>query len=121
MINLTADKVRIFRKDKATHNGGTFATYSFSVSSKDKDGNWVSGWFDAVFPKGTELNDKTDIKITNAFPVVSPYNGKAYVKWYIKEFEILSEGQPTPVADADGFINVPEGVNEDLPFARPTR
>lgn len=120
MITLTADKVRIFRKDKTTHNGSTFATYSFSVSSKDKDGNWVSGWFDAVFPKGTELNDKTDIKINNAFPIVSPYNGKAYVKWYIKEFEKLSEGQPAPATDIDGFVNVSDDMG-DLPFAMTTR
>ena len=120
MITLIADKVRIFRKDKTTNNGSTFATYSFSVSSKDKDGNWVSSWFDAVFPKGTELNDKTDIKINNAFPIVSPYNGKTYVKWYIKEFEILSEGQPAPVKDIDGFVNVSDDMG-DLPFAMTTR
>lgn len=26
---------------------------------------------------------------------------------------------PTPATDADGFMNVPEGIDEDLPFNRP--
>lgn len=29
------------------------------------------------------------------------------------------EGQPKPETDADGFMNVPEGIDEDLPFATP--
>jgi single-strand DNA-binding protein len=29
------------------------------------------------------------------------------------------EEQPKPQTDADGFINVPEGIYEDLPFATP--
>ena len=29
------------------------------------------------------------------------------------------EEQPKPEIDADGFMNVPEGIDEDLPFATP--
>lgn len=32
-----------------------------------------------------------------------------------------SEAQPAPVTDADGFSSIPEGIDEELPFANPNR
>jgi len=123
-MKLTEDKkVRIFRKDRDTKNGGTFATYSMGVSSKNQDGSYIKGYIDCCFKKGVEVANKTDIKITNAFPVVRDYQGKGYVSWMITEFEVVSEGQ-TSIANSDpdmGFINVPEGDDEDLPFAQVSR
>lgn len=127
---LTADKVKVFRKDKEW-SGGTFATYSIGVSSKDKDGNYINGYLDVQFRKGVELGNKAEIKIKNAFPVVRESNGKKYVSWFINEFDELSQGEaPTPmevevedlpVANMNmGFVNVPDG-DSDLPFAKPSR
>lgn len=31
----------------------------------------------------------------------------------------IEEEQPKPKTDVDGFMNVPEGIDEDLPFATP--
>lgn len=115
---ITDDRnIKVYRQDKTSSNGNTYARYSLMVSSKDGD-EWVNGFIDVVFPKGVDLENKTEIKIKEAFPMVSTYNGKTYIKWYIKEFEVVGAAQ-APQTDADGFMNVPE--DEDLPFARTTR
>lgn len=122
-MKLTEDKkVRIFRKDREGKNG-TFATYSMGVSSKNQDGTYIKGYIDCSFKKGVDIPNATDITITNAFPVVREYNGKTYVSWMITEYEIVGEGQ-APVNNTDpdmGFVNIPENIDADLPFALPTR
>lgn len=124
-MKLTEDKkVRIFRKDRATRDGGTFATYCMGVSSKKQDGSYVNGFIDCSFKNGVEVNNKTDITIQNAFPTVRESNGRTFVSWMITEFEVVGEGQAPVNANQDpdmGFINVPEGLDNDLPFAAPSR
>ena len=116
---LTDDKsVIIFRKDKQTSNGGKFSTYCMGISSKDKDGNWVNGFLDVVFKKGVEVNNKAKINIKNAFPTVSKYNDKTYIKWMILEFDVVDNGevpQPAPTP-SDNWMNIPDGIDEKLPF-----
>ena len=109
--------VKVFRKDKE-YAGGTFATYSVGVSSKDKDGNWVNGYLDVQFKKGVELGNKAEIKVINSFPTVREYNGKKYVSWFILDFEEVSQGEAPSSADM-GFANIP--FDEQLPFAQPSR
>lgn len=85
--------VMIFRNDKE-YNGKKFATYSMSVSSKDKDGNWVGGFLECSFKNGVEIENKTKILIHNAFPVVNKgKDDRSYIKWMITDFEI--EGMQT--------------------------
>lgn len=115
-MNLTGDKVRIYRKDRETKNGGTFATYSYGVNSKDKDGNWIKGFRDCMFKKGVEVAHRADIKVNNAFEIASEYNGKTYVKVMITDFEVVNEGEQAPAVDSEGFMNIPEGLDEELPF-----
>ena len=115
-MNLTSDKVRIFRKDRQTKDGSTFATYSYGVNSKDKDGKWINGFRDCVFKKGVEVAHKTDIKVNNAFEIASEYNGKVYTKVMITDFDVINEGEPQPKVDAEGFMEIPDGIDEELPF-----
>lgn len=116
----TDDKgVKVFRKDREGKNG-PWATYSVGVSSKDMNGNWINGYVDVQFKKGVEVNNKATIVINNAFPVVNESNGRTFVKYMITDFTVLEEGQPQPVANNDGFVNIPEGA-DDLPFAMPSR
>lgn len=115
-MNLTSDKVRIFRKDRQTKDGSTFATYSYGVNSKDKDGKWINGFRDCVFKKGVELAHKTDIKVNNAFEIASEYNGKVYTKVMITDFDVINEGEPQPKVDADGFLQIDDSMGEELPF-----
>lgn len=122
-LKLTTDDkpVTIFRKDR-TWSGGTFATYSAGVSSKDRDDNWVNGYVDVCFKKDVEVCNKAKITINNAFPVVRKSNDKVYLSWMITDFDVVEEGQPAPANDLanQGFMNIPEGA-EELPFAKPSR
>ena len=101
--------VMIFRNDKE-YNGKPFVTYSISVSSKDKDGNWVSGYLDCIFKKGVSVENKTKIFIKNAFPTVSQGKDRTFVKWMITDFEI--EGQTS-----DDFMNIPDSIEEEIPWS----
>lgn len=118
----TDDKgVMIFRQDKTSQSGTPYTQYSMGVSSKDTNGEWVNGFVECGFKKGVEVPNKSKISINNAFYTVNEYNSKKYYKVMITDFNILESGQAAPVAPADGFVNVPDGIDEDLPFAMPTR
>ena len=118
-LTLTSDErgVKVYRKDKTSKNGNAYTTYSIMTSTKDGD-EWINGFLDVVFKKGTEITNKTVIKIEEAFPLVSQYEGKTYIKWFIKEYKVLAAGE-APAAPVDEFVNVPENIQEELPFARP--
>lgn len=97
-LTVTADKVKVYRNDSRN-----FPTYSIGVSSKNKDGEWVMGFIECKFKKGVELQNKTEIKINNAFYVVEEYKEKKYVKLMITDFNTTD----------DSFMEVPDG---DTPF-----
>jgi len=118
-LKLTSDDkgVKIFRKDRDTKNGGKFATYSMSISSKTMDGEWVNGYADCLFKKGVEVYNKAVIKINNAFPTVNEYNGNRYVKWFILDFEVIGQGEaPAEVPNDDSFMVIPDSELVELPF-----
>lgn len=115
---LTDEKgVKVYRKDRETRNGGTFATYSLGVASKDMNGNWVNGFIDCAFKKDVEVNHKAVIKISKAFPTVSEYNDRKYVKWMILEFEVLEEGEkPVAPPNPEEFMQIPDSIGNEIPF-----
>lgn len=112
LIITTDDRgTKIYRKDKQTRSGGTFATYSTSISSKKQDGSWVTTYKDCLFKKGVELNNKAVIKIKNAFPIVDEYNDKKYDKIFVMDFEVIDQGEAP--ADPNAFVSLDAG-NEDF-------
>ena len=121
--------VKIIRKDKVSAAGNSYTQYSAMVASKDKDGNWHNGFIDVSFKHGVSVDNKAQIAIKNAFPVVSEYNGKTSVKWMITDFDVIVQGEggsaPTNASngngmatDADGFLQINADIDlEELPFA----
>ena len=121
--------VKIIRKDKVSAAGNAYTQYSAMVASKDKNGNWHNGFIDVSFKHGVSVDNKAQIAIKNAFPVVSEYNGKTSVKWMITEFDVIVQGEgsaaPTNASngngmstDADGFLQINADIDlEELPFA----
>ena len=121
--------VKIIRKDKVSAAGNAYTQYSAMVASKDKDGNWHNGFIDVSFKHGVSVDNKAQIAIKNAFPVVSEYNGKTSVKWMITDFDVIVQGEgiadPTNASngngiatDADGFLQINADIDlEELPFA----
>ena len=121
--------VKIIRKDKVSAAGNAYTQYSAMVASKDKEGNWHNGFIDVAFKSGVSVDNKAQIAIKNAFPVVSEYNGKTSVKWMITDFDVIVPGEcsaaPTNASngngmatDADGFLQINADIDlEELPFA----
>ena len=121
-MKLTEDKgVRVYKKEKQW-SGGTFYTYSLSVASKDKDGNWLNAYIDCQFKKSDEdkITNKCKIKISNAFPVISNYQNKNYVKWMILDFEVVEQGEtatdPNAMVNLDSFMEIDDSIGDEVPF-----
>lgn len=116
LVVTTDDKgVKVFANEKEGANG-KFTSYSVGVNSKDQSGNWISGYVSCRFKKGVSVANKTKIKINRSFFVASKGGaGKSYTHLMITDFDVLEEGE-TAAQDADEFMKIPEGVDEDVPF-----
>lgn len=122
-LTLTGEKVKIIRQDRE-YNGNTMTSYSMMVSSKDSNDEWHNAFVPCRFKKGVSLENKTLINIKNAFPTVNSYKDKsgterAEVKWMITEYELDGASAPANAnvnLDADGFMVIPDGIDEELPF-----
>lgn len=109
--------IKIFVKEKS-YTGGTFKVYSTSISQKDTNGNWKSAWFDVRFPRSadvSEVTNKCEININNAFFGVSEYNGKTSPYIMVMDFSVAKQGE-LPKATSDDFMNLPEGMADEMPF-----
>lgn len=107
--------VTVIRQDKTSSAGNAYTQYSLMVSSKNTDNTWVSGFIEAQFKKGVDIANKTKININNAFYTVSEYNGKKYTKIFVLEYDVAEAGEQKP--SGDGFMNIPDGIENELPFA----
>lgn len=114
--------VTVYVNERQTQNG-SFKTYSIGVSSKDKDGNWVNGFLPCNFRKGTDIANKSKITISNSFPTVRKYTDKTgtertEIGIFVLDYEVVEGGNhPAPAPNGDGFMNIPDGIDAELPFA----
>lgn len=108
---ITDDKgVKVFRKEKE-YEGKKFYVYSVCDSTKDTDGNYINKYRDIRFRKGIEVADKAEIIIKDSFPILrKDKNGNVYETWMIMDFEFKNK------PNDDGFMDIPDGVQEELPF-----
>lgn len=74
----------IFRQDK---DGKRF--YSIGLSRKDQNGNFINGYMTVVFKKDVELENKTKIKIKEAWLGFNVKDKKTYPHIFINDFEIV--------------------------------
>lgn len=120
------------------------ARYSLAVDRRGikKDAENTADFINVVaFGKSGEFAEKylhkgTKVLVTGRIQTGS-YTNKDGVKVYttdvVAEDQEFAESKsaggsnneqattqaPAPAADADGFMNIPEGIDDDLPFARP--
>lgn len=100
-------------------SGGTFKKYSVGINKKDRTtGEWLTVYQAVKFGKGVEVNNKALIRIKDSFPnMYKGKDGKVYLEWFIKDFEVLENGDAPADAPAnDSFMNVPVGEDSELPF-----
>jgi len=134
MGRLTHDaEVRYTQGDNST----AIARYSLAVDRRGKaqDGETNADFINIVaFGKAGEFAEKylhkgMKVLVTGRIQTGS-YTNKDGVKVYTTD--VIAEDQefcepkntqerPHPATENDGFVNIPEGIDEDLPFAQPTR
>lgn len=122
-MEITSNKEEmVFRKD---YNGKP--SYSLGLSKKDREGKFINGYIKANFKKGIELNNKTKIKIKNAWLDFYKDNEKTMPTIFINEFDIVQEGdkqqEQNPFEEYGNSIksdfDLGEQIqitSEDLPF-----
>ena len=107
--------VKIFANEKKGPNG-SFTSYCVGINTKNISGDgWTSGYINCRFKKGIEVPNKTKIKINSAFFMATKSGGRTYTNLMITDFDVLEPGD-SAAGDADSFMKIPEGVDEDVPF-----
>ena len=100
-MNIECDKEKtIFRNE---HNDKVFYSISMSkkdkegnwqtgyVSKKDKEGNWQTGYVMCRFPKEADIPNKTKIKIHNAWLDFYLKEDKTMPYVFINKYEIIED------------------------------
>lgn len=85
-LNITG-KIRVFRKD---YNNKP--SYSTAINKKEQDGAYSKMYVNIQFKQGIEVQNGTDINITNGF--ITHYkdkNGLSHIKFVIMDFEELNK------------------------------
>ncbi len=108
--------VTVYRQDKTSQNGVAYTQYSLGISSKNANGEWVNGFLDCQFKKGTDIPNKSKIEIANSFYTVSEYNGKKYTKLFVLDFTVVENGEVKTVPNNTDFMNIPDGLDDGFPF-----
>ena len=124
-MNIECEKEKmIFRNEK---DGKAY--YSIGLSKKNQDGTYTSGYITCRFPKNANIENKTKIKILNAwldFWVDDKKITHPYI--FINKYEILSDDIPNVKSNYsdDGIQLTDEEIDKafsgkdevelDLPF-----
>lgn len=129
MAEIKIKKAKVIVREKVSKSGNAYKQYSIMESHKDKKNDkWVNVFWDAYFPNPEGITDKTVIENIEAFTMASEYNERVTTTLYVKDYTITQVGEPVRAEDdgndlpiSMGFVNVPDGLAEELPFAAPTR
>lgn len=104
--------------------------YSIGLSKKNKNGGYDNGFMSVRFKKDVVVNNKTRIKLKDAWLSFNTNEGKTFPFIFINDFEIISEANPSaekcgkeenPYEDFGNSIKTQvqeqiEITDEDLPF-----
>lgn len=99
----------VFRKD---YNGKP--SYSLGLSKKDKDGKYINGYVKVNFKKGVELNNKSKIKIKNAWLDFYKDNEKTIPTIFINEFEIVQDSEVEQPQKTNPFEEFGEHITTEF-------
>ena len=94
-------RTKVFRNER---EGKVY--YTTSIANKNKEGKYEYMTIDIQLPRGTDLENKTDIDITNGFlSFYKTKNGFAKIKYVVMDFVVPKQ----EVSAMDDF-------DSDLPF-----
>lgn len=116
-VTLKTDEkgIKVIRKDGTSKAGNPYTLYSLMYSFKVGD-EWKNGFIDAGFKKGVDLANKSKIIIKDAFLTGSEFNGTIKPKIIVMDYEVLEGGDAPKPADDGAWMNIPDGIENELPF-----
>lgn len=115
-----------------TSEGQAIAKFTLAVDRRQKDQadfipvtafGKLAEFAEKYLTKGTKIFIEAAVQNNNytSEDGVNHY-GFSFIANNIEFCESKSkESKPTPASCGDGFMNIPEGIDEDLPFADPRR
>ena len=120
-MNIETDKEKtIYRHEKEEGK----VTYTMSMSKKDQNGNWQTGFINVRFPKEADLPNKSKIKIHNAWLDFYLKEKATMLYIFINQYELLTEKE-----ESKEEVEIPQNTTskyaedsdiqlspEDLPF-----
>ena len=126
-MNLVVQVGRLTADPEVRHNGDkVIAKFSIAVNRRFKrEGEPDADFFNCVaFGKTAEFMEKYFHKGMKAVingELKNNHYEKDGVKHYsdqivVNTIEFAESKQSTPPADNDGFMNIPDGIDEELPF-----
>lgn len=68
--------------------------YSIGLSKKNQNGGYDKGYMSVRFKKDVVINNKTRIKVKDAWLSFNTNEGKTFPFIFINDFEILAEAKP---------------------------
>lgn len=84
-------KTKVFKNE---NNGNVY--YTTSISNKNREGQYEYMTVDIQLPRGAELENKTDIDITNGFlSFYKTKNGLAKIKYVVMDFVVIDNNTTT--------------------------
>lgn len=118
-MHIDEDRTRMIFKYTKDDN----AYYKIGLSRKDKDGNYINGYMNCKFPKDANIEDKTKIKIHDAWIDFYIKDKITYTYLFINKYEIVddakSEVKDIPTNAKTEYDDLDSGIqleDDDLPF-----
>lgn len=114
VIKTDSKPAKVIRKDGTSSNGKPYTLYSIMCPFKVGE-EWKNVFLDCAFKKDVSVANKAKIEIKDSFMTGSVYNGNTKPKLFITDFTVVEEGE-VQQSSGDGWINVPNGIDVELPF-----
>lgn len=118
-MQIISDKEEmIFRKDWNDKK-----LYSIGLNKKNKDGSYTNGYMNCQFKNDVVLENKTKIKIKEAWLTFYLKDKQTYPYIFINDFDIVEQEQTNPFEEFGDSIKTESDIgqqieieDEDLPF-----
>lgn len=127
MADIKIKRAKLIIKEKVSKNGNPYKTFSlmegYKIKEQDGSEKWVNYFWDAYIPNADALTNKSVLENIEGFMMGGEYMDRATVKIYVKDYTVTQEGTPNANSQGPdyGFMNVSSGMDEELPFAKPSR
>lgn len=106
-MKIVSDRDEVIYKNE--YQGKTY--YKIKLAKKDEQDNWQNGYINCRFKKDVELNNKSHIKIKDAWVDFYLKDKVTYPYIFINDFEVTDNKE-----QKDPFAEMGEEVESDYPF-----